>query len=202
MKNINPNIKHVQRLSIDKSFDKVMPARRPKKYNSEASLNLTEKLPLLKVQTQIINTPPEALLKKAESLKFDQKSLQYKSGDICKFLESKLNDKLKNVEDDESSILRVYLEIFEKIISIDLFGSILDKIRRKIIYSFNNNINIEENEQEKKIKFYQEENKKLKQQLLESESINKNLEAKLKKLSVDNINLYNDFLKIEEENNI
>ena len=164
----------------------------------------TDKLPIVRGNTQVIRP-----IKKTNSLsnglflKNNSLSSSYDSINTCKFIESKLQDKLRNVDEaDERTILKVYLEIFEAVITVDIYGPVLEKIRQKIVSVIEKGIQLKEEYDEQNLRNYFEENTKICQTLTDVENSKKSLEMKLKKLSLENIEITNELKKALEENSI
>lgn len=159
----------------------------------------SEKLPLLRTNTHEV----EKSLSKSETLKIYQKSTTINSISPLKFIESKLKQKLENINNnDHETIFKAHLDILENIISIDPYGPVLEKIRVKIMENLNA-------EKEPKNKFdsqsmqdLQEKFEKLKENFINCESAKKSLEAKLKKLSIENIQISKNLEFVIEENNL
>ena len=124
---------------------------------------------------------------------------------ISKFnriFDKKLEEKLKNLDKtDDFSQLKAHLEIFEKIISVDSFGHILDKIRIKLVNHINK-LGFKDEPESKIQKIYENEIGKLRETLKDFEISKKSVEAKLKQLSMENIELLNLVDKLTEENNL
>lgn len=121
---------------------------------------------------------------------------------ISKFnriFDKKLEERLKNIEkSDEKQIIKVYLELFEKIIAVDAFGSILEKIRMKLV-NFINKLATKDEPELALQKLYDQDIGKYKEMLKDLENSKKSVEAKLKKLSLENIELLNTVEKLKDE---
>lgn len=116
-----------------------------------------------------------------------------------RIFEKKLEERLKSIEKgDEKQIIKVYLELFEKIIAVDAFGSILEKIRMKIV-NFINKLATKDEPELNIQKLYDQDIEKYKDTLKTLENSKKSVEAKLKKLSFENIELLNSVEKLKDE---
>lgn len=121
---------------------------------------------------------------------------------FSRIFDNKLEEKLKNLDkSDDFSILKAHLEIFEKIISVDSFGHILDKIRIKLV-NYINKVAVKDEPESKIQKIYENEIEKLKEMIKDFELSKKSVESKLKKLSMENIELLNLVDKLTEENSL
>ena len=193
------------KLIISKSPDKKLANKGSCKHfhhNSEMPILRTGKFSLKDLPTEKLNESANFHKEtKHKKLNLNQNSFDNKLTNISSYFESKIHSKLKDIENQDSDNLESYLEIFQQIITVDIFGPILEKIRQKIIDYINKNFfNMKENELKKNLDNFQNENLKLKTKIAENERINKLLELKLKKLSNENIYIYQHYLKIEEEN--
>jgi hypothetical protein len=118
---------------------------------------------------------------------------------LNKIFEKKLDEKLKIFnKNDDLLILKAHLEVLEKIIKVDYFGSILEKIYSKILdfistSSGKPDLLVDELSKDMELSH-------LKDQIKDLESCKKSIEQKLKKLSIENIDLLSKLDKLEEEN--
>lgn len=161
-----------------------------------------DKLPIIRINTHIVKKSIDLSLKKSDSLKKTLKVPIVDSTNLSKYFEVKIEEKLKSLKTkDEVQVLSIYLNIFEKIIAIDTYGPVLEKIRIKIVEALNKDFSFKENADMKQIMNYQNEISHLKENIKDIEIMRKSLEAKLKKLSTENIELLNENAKLEEENN-
>jgi hypothetical protein len=159
-----------------------------------------DKFPLLRNNTQIIKGQSEAKLKKSKLSQIfsipENESLR-----VSRFFEMRLEEKLKSAKNlDKKTIISIHLEILEKIIAVDVFGPVLERIRSVLVEALNSDFTFKENIEEKSIKQFQKEIIDMKAYAAECEGVKKGLEGKLKRLSLENIELLRVNEKLEEEN--
>lgn len=92
------------------------------------------------------------------------------------------------------------MSVFEKIIVVGTYCPVLEKIRLKIAEALNKDFSFKENKLMKQIVNYKNEIDFLKENIKDSENNRKSLEKKLKKLSTENIDFFNENAKLQEEN--
>ena len=117
---------------------------------------------------------------------------------LNKMFEKKLDEKVRTIpKTNEAVLVQAHLEILKKIIKIDYFGSVLEKIHSKIAAFVNQHTrqdtSFTETSQENELN-------RLKDLIKEFEVSKKSVDQKLKKLSIENIDLLDKIDKLEEEN--
>lgn len=161
-----------------------------------------EKLPVIRVNSKVSNKFQGKSLNKSSSLIAKSFQGNLDSMRITKIFESNLKNKLQFTDtNDDRAILKVYLEVFQKIISIDPYGVILEKIREKILEAFEKNSYFNDNTEVKNLKAFKKEIEMLKQKISDQDTIQKSMEKKMKTLSVENIELLNQIKTLEEQKN-
>ena len=142
-------------------------------------------------------------LKKSISMKSQAIPFRNEKFNICKIFESKISEKLKLINpNDEKKVLMVYLEILEKIISIDPYKPVLEKIKEKIYQALNKDFPFKGNPENKQLEVYTQEIFHLKSMVAEYKNHKISLETKLEKLSLENIQLLNENSKLLEEKSL
>lgn len=151
----------------------------------------------------IINSHQASFEKSEKCLNVSMKNPLFRNADdhylkLNKMYEKKLDEKIRTIpKNNEVVLIQAHLEILKKIIKIDYFGSVLEKIHLKIASFFNQytrqDTSFTETSQENEVN-------RLKEIIKELELSKKSVDQKLKKLSIENIDLLDKIDKLEEEN--